>query len=73
MVHVVVVLLFGYFVSLTLAVLFTPSGDPYSIILNGFLLFTVLEASYWFGYVKGAKRRKRLGERQSEDGLPGRA
>ncbi len=59
--RVLIVLLIGYVVSSVLAVFFTPSGDPYTMLLVSVPLFAVLEASYWIGYVRGTKTGKRLG------------
>ena len=55
MAHIALVLLIGYFVSGTLAVLASPSGDPYTILLYQLLLFVVMQVCYWVGYARGGK------------------
>jgi hypothetical protein len=62
MVHVVIMSLIGFFVAFTLALLLSPSGDPYTAMIYGIPLFTILESFYWVGYVRGSRCRKPLGE-----------
>jgi hypothetical protein len=50
-------MLIGYVASFIVAVLLTPSGDPYSINFDSVPLFLVSEAFSWAGYVRGSKHR----------------